>query len=251
MDAALKLKTMTNCEFVKLLNSGDSAILCALYVVKRLGLKLQIPDQGGWISYKTFPKIFDLEVEELETDYGLIKQCSEAVLVPNPAGYFAEQNLGRIKKQAKLMILDASGSVGKLTGDADIVIGSFGKWKPVNLGYGGFFATNNRDYYNWAKELFSVLKFEGSESQLIEKFDRLVNRYRMFEDHTRRIKNELRDWDIIHRNKKGINVVVKYNTEEEWEQLRQYCLRHGYEYVECPKYIKVNEKAISIEVKRL
>ncbi|MBW2995570.1 hypothetical protein KY312_04415, partial [Candidatus Woesearchaeota archaeon] len=200
-----KLKKLTGCSFIKLLNSGDAAILCALYVVKRRNIKLQIPDQGGWLTYQRFPNIFDLDVEEIKTDYGRIKQCSEAVLVCNPAGYFAEQDLKYIRKKSKLMILDASGSIGKETGDADIVIGSFGEWKPVDLGTGGFFATNNRDYYDCAKELFPALKFEGDHDLLLKKLNNLSNRYKLFDYYHWKIKDDLKHLDIIHKNKKGIN----------------------------------------------
>jgi len=246
-----KLKQLTGCNFIKLLNSGDSAILCSLYVVKRLNMKLQIPDQGGWLTYQKFPKIFDLDVEEIKTDFGLIKKCSGAVLVCNPAGYFAEQDLKFIKKKAKLMILDVSGSIGKDTGNADIVIGSFSEWKPADLGTGGFFATNNRDYYDCAKELFPALKFEGDHDLLFKKLNNLNARYKMFDNYHWKIKKDLEYFDIIHRNKRGINVVVRYNNENEREKIIDYCNKHGYEYTECPRYIRVLDSAISIEVKRL
>jgi len=250
-DIIEKLKQLTGCNFVKLLNSGDSAILCAMYVVKRFKKKLQIPDQGGWLTYQRFPKIFDLDVEEIKTDYGLIKNCSGAVLVCNPAGYFAEQNLNFIRKKAELMILDASGSIGKATGDADIVIGSFGEWKPVDLGTGGFFATNNKDYYDCAKELFPAMKFEGNSDVLLKKLNNLDNRYKFFDYYHWKIKDDLKHLDIIHRNKKGVNVVIRYNNEGEREQILDYCNKHGYDYTECPRYIRVLDSAISIEVKRL
>jgi hypothetical protein len=246
-----KLKHLTGCNFVKLLNSGDAAILCSMYVLKRFKFKLQIPDQGGWLSYQKFPRIFDLDAEEIKTDYGLVKNCSEAVIVCNPAGYFAEQDLRFIRKKAKLMILDITGSIGKDTANADIVIGSFGEWKPVNLGTGGFFATNNKDYYDCAKELFPALKFEGDSDLLLKKLDNLNERYKFLEHYHWKIKEDLVNLDIIHRNRRGINVVVKYNNEEEREQILDYCNKHGYEYTECPRYIRVLDSAISIEVKRL
>ena len=48
-----------------------------------------------------------------------------------------------------------------------------------------------------------------------------------------------------------MNVVVRFEDEEEKEQLINYCEEKGFEYVECPKYIRIEEDAISIELKRL
>jgi hypothetical protein len=31
----------------------------------------------------------------------------------------------------------------------------------------------------------------------------------------------------------------------------EYCERHNYPYTECPRYIRMNDEGISIEVKRL
>jgi hypothetical protein len=44
---------------------------------------------------------------------------------------------------------------------------------------------------------------------------------------------------------------VKFNNEEEKNKIKTYCEKNKYEFVECPKMIKVNAEAISIEVKRI
>jgi hypothetical protein len=222
-----------------------------MYVVKRFKGKLQIPDQGGWLTYQKFPKIFDLDTEEIKTDIGLINKCSGAVLFCNPAGYFAEQNLKFIRKKSDLMILDVSGSIGKDTANADIVIGSFGHGKPVNLGTGGFFATNNKDYYDCAKELFPAMQFSGNAEELLLKLNNLNERYKMYEHYRSKIMSDLGHLDIIHRNKRGINVVVRYGNVKEREEIIDYCHKNMFEYTECPRYIRVLDSAISIEVKRL
>ena len=60
---------------------------------------------------------------------------------------------------------------------------------------------------------------------------------------------QLKDFDIIQSN--GINVIVKFNNAEEKLKLIDYCKLYGYEFTLCPRYIRVLEDAISIEVKRL
>ncbi|MBI4141867.1 hypothetical protein HY484_03010, partial [Candidatus Woesearchaeota archaeon] len=43
---------------------------------------------------------------------------------------------------------------------------------------------------------------------------------------------------------------VKFNNEQEKQQLIDYCNKNKYEYTLCPRYIRVMDNAISIEVKK-
>ena len=54
-----KIKQITKHKYAKIVNCGNSAIFAALYVAKKINPKpfVLIPDQGGWISYKTYPLI--------------------------------------------------------------------------------------------------------------------------------------------------------------------------------------------------
>ena len=68
------------------------------------------------------------------------------------AGYIANDNMDEImklcSKKGSMVINDISGSVGT---DASkighILVCSFGKWKPINLEYGGFIATADEEFY--------------------------------------------------------------------------------------------------------
>ena len=57
--------------------------------------------------------------------------------------------------------------------------------------------------------------------------------------------------DIINPGKHGINVVIKFKDKEQKEKLIKYCKENKLEYTECPRYIRVEEDAVSIEVKRI
>ena len=154
-----------------------------------------------------------------------------------------------------MVILDVSGSIGSefYDGDyADIIVCSFGKWKPINLGYGGFISFNNKELIGKNNELLKNLNFEKSYySNLYGKLVNLKKRYEFFEKINKKIKDDLKQFNILNKNKKGINVIVKFNDEKEKNKIIDYCEKNKYEFVECPKMIKVNESAISIEVKRL
>jgi len=79
----------------------------------------------------------------------------------------------------------------------------------------------------------------------------LGNKILYFDSVRKKVINDLKDFKIIHKEKKGINVVVKYHNEREKERVIDYCKSKNLEYVLCPNYIKVNERAVSIEIKRL
>ena len=146
-----------------------------------------------------------------------------------------------------MVILDVSGCIGSNFYDgnyADIIVCSFGKWKPINLGYGGFISMN------FFEE--NYLKFDKSHYRaLYEKLVNLKNRYQFYEKINKKIKNELKQFSILHKDSKGINVIVEFKDEEEKNNIISYCEKNKYEFVECPKMIRVNRDAISIEVKRL
>mgnify|MGYP001596631926 CR=1 FL=1 len=68
------LRQYTKHEIIKITNSGDSAIFGALSIAKQHGCaEILIPDQGGWLSYQTFPKLLDIKITELKTNYGIIE----------------------------------------------------------------------------------------------------------------------------------------------------------------------------------
>ena len=65
-----------------------------------------------------------------------------------------------------------------------------------------------------------------------------------------KIKKELAAYQVLHPEKKGINVVVAFSSSTEKAELVRYCETNKYEYTVCPRYIRVLREALSIEVKR-
>jgi len=256
MNTKESLNKLTNHKNIYLTSRGNKAIEHALSLVKG---KLLIPYQGSWMSYKKIAKKLGLDVVELKTDYGIIdlddlKQkvdSADALIYQNPAGYFADQPIKEIYEICRdkcLVILDVSGCIGDkelCNGDyADIIVCSFGKWKLVNLEYGGFVSSN--------KELDIKEDFdENYFDKLNEKINTLGKRLKFLYDKCNKIKKDLLDFNIIHKDKKGINVVVMFNDEEQKSEIIKYCEKQNYEYTLCPREIRVNCNAVSIEVKRI
>ncbi|MBL7055160.1 DegT/DnrJ/EryC1/StrS family aminotransferase [Candidatus Woesearchaeota archaeon] len=283
------LKEYTKHDYIELTSRGNTAIFAALHCARKLSSDKKavlVPDQGGWFTYLKYPKMLEMEAVEIKTDYGVIeiedlrnkikcqkssKKISENAKKPsgfftgancliyaNPAGYFAEQPMKEIyeicKKNNCMVIMDATGSIGSdlCEGDyADIIVGSFGKWKPVNAGYGGFLSAKEKDYFNKSKEIFNTEGFEEKYLPLLyEKLKNTGKRYRLFEKINKKIKKDLKGYKILHESKKGINVIVKFADEKEKNKIIDYCVKNKHQYTICPRYIRVNEKAVSIEIKR-
>lgn len=271
-DTCLKLlRQYTKHPIVKITNSGDSAIFGALSIAKQHGCKeILIPNQGGWLSYKTFPKLLDLKVTELKTEYGIInsaelkKHKNAALLFASFAGYAAPQDSEAIAKVCKenniLMIEDASGSLTHKTlcnGNlSDIIVGSFGKWKIADVGHGGFLSAKENIITQQVKDsdVLSLIKNNCIDyGLLLKKLEGASRRLQFLLDKTKEIKAlcKKEHFTMIHEDAEGLSIFVTFKTEHEKEKILQFCKSHHLEYKECPLYIKVLEKAISIEIKRL
>lgn len=252
----------------RLVPSGNAAIFSALYIAKHAGRKtVIIPDQGGWYSYRHYPRMLDMEVVEIKTDYGLITKEAldsvqlenSAVIVPSLAGYFAEQPIAEISKICRrsscLLIEDASGSLSDETlcsaRFSDIVIGSFGHGKPVNLGYGGFISAEQNLLTD--EHLFSLFRFHSSfENELEKKLTELPQRLDSLYAKQKKVKKEINNlgFRLIHPDKRGINAVVRFENKGEKNKIVEYCRRNNLAFRICPLYIRVSTKAVSIEVKK-
>jgi hypothetical protein len=262
-DCIDSIKAYTRHEHVKITNSGNAAILASLYQAKQLGFgEVLIPDQGGWLTYPEYPSIIGLKVSYLKTDRCLIDPVSleehqnKALMVPSYGGYIAEQPLGEISKVCKanglLLIEDASGSVGHdrlCNGNhSDIIIGSFGEAKIVNHGHGGFISSNTK----MRKEIFSAIKPINLDiASLLTKLKGARNRLEFLLNMAAEVKRELSGFNVIHKDIEGINVAAGYSSDEDKMKIIKYCERRGLEHTLCPRYIRVMEPAVCIEIKRL
>ncbi|MBI5398864.1 DegT/DnrJ/EryC1/StrS family aminotransferase [Candidatus Woesearchaeota archaeon] len=277
------LRAYTRCKCVRLVNRGNAAILCALVMVQELSRKatkagrqssntrnvILVPDQGGWISFETYPPLLGFEVELVKTNRGIIditnleekSKSAAALIVTSFAGYFAEQPIAEIAgvchKNGCLIIEDASGSLGDAVlcdgRVVDIIVGSFGNHKPVNNGYGGFVATNNKELFDIGSIVFSMTNFYPDYAYLLEKLKEAPARIAFFFEKQAAVKHDIKklDVEIIHPALRGLNVAVKPKNSNDRKRILEYCKKEEFETVQCPKYIRVNEEAVCIELKRL
>jgi hypothetical protein len=258
-----KLQQLTGNKYIQLTEKGNKSVWIALALAKDFldKEKALIQDQGGWITYKQYPKKLGLGIVEIKTNHGLLdlndledKADENSVLLTNSTpGYAAFEDMQKVaevcKRKKCLLINDVSGSIGTEAAKiGDVVFGSFGKWKPVNLEYGGFIATNNDTYY---QEFEPSYFDEHRYDELMKKLEELPERLKKFQEIRKKILEDLQSFNIIHKDKQGINVIIKFNDDEVKKRILDYCKENKLEFTECPMYIRINEPAVSIEVKRL
>jgi hypothetical protein len=244
-----KLSKLTGKKQVYITRRGNVSIREALRQCKSKGYsELFIQDQGGWITYRQFADKLKLKLHEIKTNYGLVdgsfKEC--ILLINTMPAYAYLQDVSKIKTEKCMIINDATGSIGNPQGKwGDIILGSFGEDKPIELKKAGFIAA---DFDIDIEE--EKLTAEEQE-KLLEEISKLGEKIWQFTDIQSSIKKDLKDYNIIHPEGKGINVIIKSNKKEEKEKIIEYCNKKGYEYTECPRYIRIIEEGISIEVKRM
>lgn len=257
-----KLKTLTGHSHVEILIRGNAAIFSALKAVDK---EVLVPEEGGWLTYQQYPKKLNLKTTQLKTSNAVIdledlkqKSKADALLYQNPGGYHAEQPSKEIyqicQKNNCLVILDASGGIGTKLCDgnyADVIVGSFGKWKLVEAETGGFISCKNKELFDKIRDSLKILEDGEKLKTILKKLDDLQNRIDFLQEKRKKIISDLKEFNIINKNHLGFVLIVKFATEQEKEKLINYCKNNQLGYTECPRYIRINQRAISIEVKRL
>lgn len=245
------LLSLTQKKYLYFTKRGNKAIKTALKIAKQKQYNtILLQDQGGWLTYPQFAKELKLAITYLKTNYGILnpndlKQHKDTILLINSmpayAAYNDMQSIYTICKQNNIFLInDMCGSIGSNLIQGDIIIGSFGKAKPLCLGTGGFIATN---------EELDVRDEELDYTKLTMLIQTLNKRKQHMLQKANELKTLFSDKDIVHKNQMGFNVVIKYQTQEEKETLINKAL--PIEHTLCPRYIRINDKAISFEVKRL
>jgi hypothetical protein len=260
----LLLKKYTGKKHIFFTDRGNSSILLALKLAKEKGKKNAIlQNQGGWITYGQYLRKLKIEMNSIETDYGIVDAKSleknigseTLILINSMPGYHAlQKDMDKIEKLCKskgtFLINDASGSIGREEAKfGDIILGSFGEWKPIEVKYGGFIAFDEPSFEDFFKENF---KKEVNEffDLLYPRLVELPENLKKIDEKVAQIKKQLKDFDVLHRESYGLDVIVKFRSEDEKQKIIDFCKVYDYEYTICPRYIRVLDDAISIEVKR-
>ncbi|MFP4523266.1 MAG: DegT/DnrJ/EryC1/StrS family aminotransferase [Candidatus Nanoarchaeia archaeon] len=263
------LKLYTDSTHIIFTPRCNFAIKIALLIAKKLKREhALIQEEGGWMTYEKYSKQANLEPIRLTTIDGIINEkelayfAQDSVLLINSlAAYCASHDMDSISTECIvndiLLINDVSGSIGSQEcKQGDMIVGSFGKAKPVPLGKGGFFATNNSEF---AKLFIKCAKEEDKDFQeeeldfvtLQKHLEKLPQRIKFLQQRCEGIKKDLKDLDIVHEKKQGLNTIIRFSNDDEKQRIINYCKHNNLEYTVCPREIRILKEAISIEVKRL
>ena len=164
-------------------NRANQSIFFALFLLKELGIKnVYIPDQGGWFTYKTIPNYLKIKIKILKTSLGIpeeeeLKEIkNSALILCSSPGYLRDlsKKMWQIKEilneNNSFLINDNSSG---FSFDGDIVIMSFGFWKPINIGLGGLFKVNNDSLIEFIKNK-KLDEFFKSQTKLDEKTKKIA-----------------------------------------------------------------------------
>jgi len=261
-ECANKLKELTGKKNIYFTRSGNKAIKTLFKYLKNKNYKkIFIPDQGGWITYWQFSNEMKLELDYFDTNYGIIKKANfeklindikeKTIIIVNsmPAyAYFEDMKEinNIINKNDNIMLInDAAGSIGTPQSFfGHFLVGSFNKWKPLEIGKGGFIATD---------EVIDAEEEDINFKELLNALNNLDNRINFWENKSNNLKKDLEklNFKIIHKEKDGYNVIVHFDNDLEKERIINYCDKKELPHAICPRYIRVNDTAVSIEIKRL
>lgn len=267
-----RLVELTDHNCIEITRRGNAAIAAALSILP-LNKKVIIPEEGGWLSYRTLPLKLGLQTAEVKCNASkinlsdlnslLAKGNCAAFIYQNPGGYFAEQPMAEIynlcKEKGCLVILDVSGSIGTkyCNGNyADILVGSFGEWKLVEAKVGGFVSANDEEIFRQIQKNAELLDERNDFKTILQKLEALPERINFLNKRRQQVILDLLPCDIVHEDDFGLVVVIKYPSEKDKaekikESVIKYCRQNFLEWTECPRYIRLNQPGISVEIKRL
>ena len=264
-----KITDFVNHENVRLVNSGNSAIMA---VMSTLHDKILIPEEGGWIGFKKIADLMGLEVVYLPTCQGIIKldvleeyidtHRPEALFLTSFAGYIAEQpvkDLFRLCDDRNvLMVEDASGAIGDpkkrlANGEhSHVIIASTGSPKIVNVGNGGFISTNDLNILKNSKTILNSAKMDritaaGVYAE-INHAPRILN---ATINACQKIKKEFNN--AMHQDKRGIVLALRVDEPERvGYEIRKNIMAENRRVVTvCPDYNRTLSRAVCFELKNL
>ncbi len=201
-----------------------------------------------------------MEIEEIHTDYALLnledlraKLDNKAVVLFATLGAYAvlepiEQIIQLSHKAGALVIGDISGTIGMSGVNhclLDFAVASFGHNKPLEVGYGGMIASNG----SLSTPVLLMAKFpEFLIEKLQAAMDSLQSRYEfLFRKRQKFLPKLNLLGELAHPGLVGINLLIKHKPKE----VIEFCKANNLPFLLCPRYHRVREKAISIELKRL
>lgn len=281
-----KVSKATGHQYAKLVNSGNAAIMLGMNAIEG---NILIPDQGAWNGFKQIAKFLGKGLIQVKTNQGLItsellteaidqaiedgridsigEDNKSALFLTSFAAYAAEQNIKEISKVLHdnniLLVEDASGAICDYEGVlangnySDIIIGSTGSPKIVNVGDGGFITTNDDSIFTKSNILLKTSKCSNiTACGISNEIELAKGNLKKTVDFCQNLKSQIEketSFKVFHKDKRGINVILKSNGPKSlsYKLRREFVLDSHGMITKCPNYNRLKEKAVAIEIKNL
>ncbi len=258
-----KLKEELNAKKIFFLSSASAGI----HLIYKMYKNILIQDQGIWKGYYDIAKYYDVNLITIKSNYGILqddlledyieKYSPQALIIQSLSGYIAHQNVKDLYKVCKrnnvALINDISGSIFlkdiSTCKYSDILICSTGKPKLLNIGFGGFIATN-LDIKNYKRFLYAFkvpniyYRYLNDEIQIAkERLKKLIYYAKIF-------KEEI---DLcLHKDRIGICIGIKYNKPEDLIKRFKFKLDDRSSLITlCPNISRFNAKGFVLELKKI
>ncbi|MDI6645093.1 MAG: aminotransferase class V-fold PLP-dependent enzyme [Methanobacteriaceae archaeon] len=264
-----KITHFVNHEHVKLVNSGNSAIMAVMSTLKN---KILIPDEGGWVGFKKIADLMGLEVVYIPTSQGIIEldvlekyldnHRPEALFLTSLAGYIAEQPVKDLFELCDdrnvLMVEDASGAIGDpekrlANGEhSHVIIASTGSPKIVNVGNGGFISTNDYKILKDSKNILNSVKIDRiTAAGIYEEINHAPHILNSTINACQKMKKEFNN--AMHQDKRGIVLALIVDDPRRVGYIiRKNIMAENRRVVTiCPDYNRTLSSAVCFELKNL
>ncbi len=266
-----KLKIITGHKHVRVVNSGNAAIMI---VLNSLEGPILVPDQGSWSGVLKIADFLSKDLIKVETDKGLlsvdlleeslnnIAENPQALFISSLAAYTAEQPILELanfcKDQEILVVEDASGAIGdpeKKLGNGkipNIILASTGSPKLVNVGSGGFISTDKQEILD--KSSLLIRSFRSSPiiaAGIAQELEFAGDNYKKLSQATSYLKNRIKE--VIHQKRSGTNLILPCSDPpRRAQELRSSLNVEGKNIITiCPRYDRIEERAVCVEIKNL
>ncbi len=235
----------------------------SLFLLSLIGKKtIYIPDQGGWVAFRKYPQYLKFNVKKIKTHLGkpnledIKKIKNSAFLLCSSPGYlvrFKEKEIKEIKKilneNSSFLIMDcSSGFIFK----GDVMIMSFGFYKPINLGIGGLFEVTN----NELKEIFiehfsffnSLIKIkEDIKKECEKRLKEIDKRLNIILNFNEELKQLFKEYLLKELEKeKSLNIALVNN-----EKVKRILKENSIPFVKMPNYNRLHINGFSLESKKM
>lgn len=273
-ELAAKVSRMTGKAHVRPVSSGNGAIFAALFVAPG---PVMLPDTGGWIAFRTHPKVLGLETHALETDAGYIDldllkknldmKAPKTLLYSASSGFLAENDGRHIAELCRdkgvRTIEDITGVLGRKDAGrhADVVVCSTGPATVANLLSGGFIAADSEELLEASQFALSLAAPDPvTIAGMVAALDEAPRTYQDLVETADQFKRDLEGYDqLVHPRRRGISIGLDLSEgvlSPEWvykrslelgllTELRSPLLLKG------PRYDRLDVPSVTIELKKV